>query len=274
MNQQGSAWLDGSPVAADWIDDRGLHYGDGLFETMIVRSAGIRFKAQHIDRLAQGCRRLGIALDAAAALDHADQLAGHTRCLLKLIVTRGRAVARGYAPDGSETARQLLLRYPLPDEEASATTTETRIVLLKATLGENPLLAGMKHLNRLEQVMARAEMRGNAAFEGLLCSSAGVLACGTMTNLFLVRGGMLLTPRVDRCGIAGVMRSVVLREARLAGIETREQDMPPEALTDADEVFLTNVRLGIRPVTLLPERSLAAGPLTRQLQQQVSHLEA
>ena len=274
MSQQGSAWLDGSPVAADWIDDRGLHYGDGLFETMIVRSAGVRFKAQHVARLAQGCHRLGIALDAAAALDRAEQLAGHTRGLLKLIVTRGRAVARGYAPAGTETARQLLLRYALPDDDAIATTTETRVLLLKATLGENPLLAGMKHLNRLEQVMARAEMRGSTAFEGLLCSSSGVLACGTMSNLFLVRSGVLLTPRVDRCGIAGVMRSVVLREARKAGIETLERDLLPEALTDADEVFLTNVRLGVRPVTSLPGRSLSPGPLTRQLQQQVARLEA
>ena len=274
MSQQGSAWLDGSPVAADWIDDRGLHYGDGLFETMIVGSAGIRFKAQHVARLADSCRRLGIALDAAAALDRAEQLAGQTRGLLKLIVTRGRAVARGYAPAGTETARQLLLRYPLPDADSSATAAETRVVLLKATLGENPLLAGMKHLNRLEQVMARAEMRGNDAFEGLLCSSSGVLACGTMTNLFVVRGQSLLTPRVDRCGIAGVMRSVVLRQARRAGIDTQERDLRPEALTDADEVFLTNVRLGIRPVTSLGERSLTAGPLTRQLQQQVGALEA
>jgi 4-amino-4-deoxychorismate lyase len=272
MSQATGIWLDGVPVAEAWTQDRGLHYGDGLFETLILRAGRIRFRAQHAARLAHGCERLGIGLDAHGALAAAERLGGAGEALLKLIVTRGSAVARGYAPTGSEVPRQLLLRYALPPT-ADALDAATAVIMLKATLGENPLLAGIKHLNRLEQVLARAEMRGSSAFEGILCSSSGVLACGTMTNLFVVHDGGLLTPRVDRCGIAGVMRAVVLREAGRAGIRAQEADLPPEALADAQEIFLTNARLGVRAVTQCGERMLAVGPVTRELHRRVASLE-
>jgi 4-amino-4-deoxychorismate lyase len=267
-----TAWLDGVPTSEPWTQDRGLHYGDGLFETMILRQGGIRFGALHAARLAEGCRRLGIRLDAAAAIEAATATAGAAPALLKLIVTRGIATARGYAPSGTEHARQLLLRYPLPPEDPA--DAPTPVVHLAARLGENPLLAGLKHLNRLELVMARAEMRDSTAFEGLLIGSSGFLACGTTTNVFIVRGGVLLTPRVDRCGIAGVLRAVVLREADRLGIQTRETDIDPADVGRADEAFLTNVRLGVRAITSLEAVPRPVGPLTRRLRQHVAMLDA
>lgn len=272
MSLPTGVWLDGAPVSEAWTQDRGLHYGDGLFETLVVKNGRIGFRALHAARLAEGCERLRIGLDAAGALAAAERLAGAGDALLKLIVTRGRAVARGYAPAGSELARQLLLRYALPPA-ADGEEAGTAIVLLQATLGENPLLAGMKHLNRLEQVLARAEMQGSEAFEGILCSSSGLLASGTMTNLFVVQDGALLTPRVHRCGIAGVMRAVVLREAARAGLVAAEADLAPAVLDHAEEIFLTNVRLGVRAVTRYATRQLAVGPVTRQLRLQVAGLE-
>jgi 4-amino-4-deoxychorismate lyase len=267
-------WLDGETASDPGLLDRGLHFGDGLFETLVLRQGRIRFRAQHAARLADGCRRLAIACDAEAALSQAETLAGGGDALLKLVVTRGLAVARGYAAVGTERCRQVLLRYPLPTAVDEERVPPTTVMLLRATLGENPLLAGMKHLNRLEQVLARAEMRDSPAFEGILCSSSGLLASGTMTNLFLVDGGRLLTPRVDRCGIAGVMRAIVLREATRLGIAAQEADLPPAALHSAAEAFLTNARLGVRAVTQLAGRALAAGPITLQLQRQVASLEA
>ena len=148
------------------------------------------------------------------------------------------------------------------------------MVSLRSILGENPQLAGIKHLNRLEQVLARAELGAHGGFEGLLCSSSGLLASGSMSNVFLVQQGRLCTPCVDRCGVAGVMRAVVLREARQAGIAVHEMPVAPSALGQAEEVFLTNIRIGIRPVDRLDGRSLAVGPVTRLLQQRVAGLEA
>jgi 4-amino-4-deoxychorismate lyase len=141
-----------------------------------------------------------------------------------------------------------------------------KVRTLSARLGENPLLAGLKHCNRLEQVVARAEWADSDISEGILFSSSGNLVSGTMSNVFIVQDSRLLTPRVDLCGVAGVMRRVVMSEAQRAGIPTREYVLRADDLRRADEVFLTNARIGIWPVRSLDGRVLTPGPLTRRLQ--------
>ena len=267
-----ASWLDGEPLNAAWSLDRGLHYGDGVFETMIVRNGRIRFAGAHQQRLQQGCQRLHINCDATAALHQAQSLAGTGDALLKLIVTRGLATERGYAPAGNEQARQLLLRYPLPPTDALA-QPPTRLALLPFTLGENPLLAGIKHLNRLELVLAGAARRAHGCDEGLLCSSSGHLACGTSSNVFLVCDGRLLTPRVDRCGIAGVLRSVVLREAKHLGLQAQEQNLAPSLLTSAAEVFITNVRMGVRIATEVDGKVMPPALWAQALHKRIATLE-
>jgi 4-amino-4-deoxychorismate lyase len=133
-------------------------------------------------------------------------------------------------------------------------------------LGENPTLAGIKHCNRLEQILARAECSDSDISEGVLFSSSGKLISGTMTNIFLVKGAALRTPCIDVCGVAGIMRCVVLREAERAGIATQECALYAEDLSTAEEVFLTNARIGIWPVRSIDQRSLVPGPVTRRLQ--------
>jgi 4-amino-4-deoxychorismate lyase len=134
-------------------------------------------------------------------------------------------------------------------------------------LGENPRLAGLKHSNRLEQVLARLELSADPEVaEGLLYSSSGNLVAATASNVFVVRGGSLLTPRIDQCGVAGVMRRVVLREARQAGVPARECELRAQDVQDAEEIFLTNALIGIRPVRRLDARELPPGPVTRHLQ--------
>lgn len=273
MSSGVQAWLDGESLQADWQFDRGLHYGDGLFETMWLRAGRLRFADLHAARLAEGCRRLQIGCDARAVLQQAQALLGPGDAMVKLLVTRGIATARGYAPSGSEQARTMLLRYEAPPAELPQ-APETHATLLSLQLGENPLLAGLKHLNRLELVMARAQMQGSSAFEGILCSSSGWLACGTMSNLFLVKDDRLLTPRVDRCGIAGVTRAVVLREAAIVGLPVQECDLAPAQLLQADELFFTNVRWGVRPVTHIDGRALAAPVLGARLRARVAALDA
>ncbi|MBV8851995.1 MAG: aminotransferase class IV, partial [Sinobacteraceae bacterium] len=136
---------------------------------------------------------------------------------------------------------------------------------LQLRLGENPALAGLKHCNRLEQILARAEWSDPAIFEGLLFSHSGHLASGTMSNVFLVKAGRLATPRVDRCGVAGVMRAVVLDTARQLAVPVEECTLEAGALRQAEEIFLTNARIGILPVAMLDERALSIGPITQRL---------
>jgi 4-amino-4-deoxychorismate lyase len=249
--------------------DRGLHFGDGLFETIACRRGRARFLSLHVERLAEGCRRLSITADIPVIRHEIEHAAAGGNALIKLIVTRGEATARGYGRSGQETATRVLLRYPWPKDDA-AQAAHVRISTLK--LGENPALAGIKHLNRLEQVLARSEVPAAEAAELLLFSHSGRLISGTMSNVFVVRNGRLITPRVDLCGVAGVMRRVVLREAAKAGMEAEEGMLAERDLDAADEIFLTNARIGIWPVSALGARALAPGNITRRLQSLIAPL--
>jgi len=248
--------------------DRGLHFGDGLFETIACRRGRPRFLALHLDRLIQGCERLRIAPgDVDTIRGEVTELAHRTdAAIVKLIVTRGESLARGYAATGSERPMRIALRYPWPIEETGSWRAGVRAGVAAMRLGENPALAGLKHLNRLEQVLAQTERDIRQVRELLLFSSSGRLVCGTMSNVFLVKESKLQTPRLDLCGVAGVMRRVVLREARRAGIRIEERELTAQDLEQAEEVFLTNARIGIWPVNALESRELAVGPVTQSLQ--------
>ena len=252
--------------------DRGLHYGDGLFETIVCVKGQARLLSLHLERLSLGCERLRIALgDVAPLRAEIQNVAAAGEALVKVIVTRGEAVARGYGWAGTEVASRLVIRYPLPPENSGA-RDGIRAVVAKLRYGENPHLAGLKHLNRLEQVLARSEVPVEDAAELLVFSSCGNLVSGTMSNVFLVRQGGLLTPRLDRCGVAGVMRRVVLREAAAAGIPVEEDVLSQEHLASADEVFVTNARISIWPVRALGGRDLGVGPITRRVQARLETL--
>jgi 4-amino-4-deoxychorismate lyase len=260
--------VDGVPATEVSVLDRGLHFGEGLFETIACLHGRPRFLPLHLERLESGCQRLGIQppdRDSVAA-EIQGLVGGVERAIVKLLVTGGEAVARGYARSGSERATRITIRYPWPHETEAQLHDGVMTRTLSMRLGENPRLAGLKHCNRLEQILARAELGHDPRFaEGILFSSSGNLVSGTMTNVFLVRESCLLTPIIDQCGVAGVMRRVVLREARAAAVPTRECELRAENLQAADEVFLTNARIGIWPVRSVDGRTLTPGPITRHL---------
>jgi 4-amino-4-deoxychorismate lyase len=249
--------------------DRGLHFGDGLFETIACRKGLPRFLSLHLERLALGCRRLNI--DASGLEDIRAEVLGLARevdrAIVKVLLTRGAAVARGYVPAGSERATRITIRYSWPHEDPAQSHDGVLVRTCALRLGENPWLAGLKHCNRLEQILARAEWPAASDIaEGILFSSSGKLVSGTMSNIFIVHGATLRTPVVDRCGVAGVMRRVVMTEAQGAGIPTNECDLEVQDLQSADEIFLTNARIGIWPVRGLDGRLMSPGPTTRRLQ--------
>jgi len=269
-----AAWVDGNSGADLSVFDRGLHYGDGLFETMACLNGWPRFLGRHLERLAAGCARLQLSQPPQGLLEAqiAAALTDCPRAVLKLIVTRGAAPARGYAASVGAPPTHILLRYPWPPEDARAHEEGVRVRLGALRLGENPLLAGMKHLNRLEQVLARQEWSDPQIAEALLFSSSGALIAGTMSNVFLVHAGTLATPRLDRCGVAGIMRAVVGGLAGECGIDFQERRLEAADLQQAQEIFLTNALIGIRPVREVAGRALAIGPLTRRLQQALAPL--
>ncbi|MEO6078793.1 MAG: aminodeoxychorismate lyase [Steroidobacteraceae bacterium] len=265
-------FVDGRPCSESWPQDRALQYGDGLFETMLVRNGRIRFEALHRARLAQGCNRLAITADHAAIWRQARQLAsGLGAALLKLQLTRGDATTRGYAPSGVERTRVILSVYPAPT--AADLPATVRAVTLRNSLGENPDLAGLKHCNRLEQVLARASLQGTDAFEGLMASSSGLLISGTMSNVFVELDGLLVTPELDLCGIAGVLRAVVLREAQQAALSVRIARIPMSALERCTSLAVSNVRLGLLSVHELNGRKLGLQSSLRELAARIDLLD-
>jgi 4-amino-4-deoxychorismate lyase len=167
--------------------------------------------------------------------------------VVKIIVTRGVG-ARGYRPSSAGLATRVVASYAAPDIESDRMLS---IRWCETRLGRNERLAGIKHLNRLEQVLAQAEWHDVSIDEGLMLDTEGELVCGTASNVFLVREGMLLTPDLRYCGVRGVMRGQVLRAAGQLGIAVSEEPLWPHDVEAAEEVFLTNAVRGIRPVRIL-----------------------
>jgi 4-amino-4-deoxychorismate lyase len=256
--------------------DRGLHYGDGLFETIACLGGRPRFLELHLERLARGCVRLGIEFPDREELrrEILAQAAEAPRAIVKVLLTRGIAAARGYATAGTERPTRVTLRYAWEREASDAATAGVRVRTAALRLGEIPALAGLKHLNRLEQVLARREWNAGEIAEALMFSSSGRLISGVMSNVFLVAGGGLRTPLLDRCGVAGIMRAVVLREAARAGIAAEEAPLEAADLAGARELFLTSALIGVRPVRELDGRACEIGPLTRELQRRLAPLLA
>ncbi len=220
-----SIWINGRRGTVIDCRDRGLQYGDGLFETMLVRRRRVRLLELHLDRLTDGCKRLRLSIPAAAI--EREIILRARQCqdgVLKLIVTRGRG-ARGYRPTGDERCTRVLSQNPVPAAPAGIRTVR----LCRTRLGINPDLAGLKTLNRLESVMARAEWRDARIWEGLMRDVEGSVVCGTMSNVFLRRGSTLMTPALDRCGVAGVMRRWVLEQAKELRLRVWQGRLPVEA---------------------------------------------
>jgi len=237
------------------VGDRGLQYGDGLFETLAVVAGRPCLWERHLARLAAGCRRLGITpLNRGRLAAEAQVLtAGQAHGVLKILVTRGSG-GRGYRPPQGAEPTRVLSFHPMPDYPTDWWRSGVRVRLCQTRLGTNPGLAGIKHLNRLEQVLARAEWDAPEIAEGLMRDVDGRWVEGTRTNLFLVREDGLLTPALGRCGIAGVMRGLVLERARDRGLRTLEADVGAADLAGARGLFLTNSLIGIWPVRKLEGR--------------------
>jgi 4-amino-4-deoxychorismate lyase len=248
--------LDGVATTALPLDDRGLAYGDGLFETMRAVGGRIALWDFHLARLRRGCARLDIAAPdpGVLAAECAALAEGHADGVLKLLLTRGGG-GRGYAAPHGSTPRRILMRHPAP---AASPAQGLRLHACATRLPLDPALAGIKHLNRLHQVLARAEVEAAGADEGLCLDAAGRVACATAANVFAVVDGVLRTPAVDEAGVAGACRAALLADP-VVGPTVRIGELRPEELTRASEVFLTNAVRGVMPVAAFAGHAWPAG---------------
>jgi 4-amino-4-deoxychorismate lyase len=260
MSAHSSVLVDGVRAECFPVDDRGLMYGDGVFRTLRVAGGRPRWWHEQLAKLAEDCAQLGLTMpDVSHWQADLDLLAPcMSDGVMKLIVTRGSG-PRGYLPPASAKPRRLMRYDATASQPIPPTPTELTIRVCSLRLGQQPRLAGIKHLNRLENVLARAEWNATDIHEGLLLDQAERVISGVMSNLFIWRDqgkqSRLLTPRLDQCGVAGVARARLMRLARAQGLQVEEAVLSLQDVFDADEVMLTNSVSGLRRVARLESKT-------------------
>ncbi len=248
-------------------DDRGLAYGDGLFETLRGVDGTLPWWPRHWSRLQRGAERLHLTLPPEPlARSEAEDLLGSGDGVVKLLLSRGGG-GRGYTPPERPVPAWVLSLHPLPPSTASV----ARVRWCRTRLSVQPALAGIKHCNRLEQVLARAEWTSAAesehppAVEGLMRSMHGDVVCATAANLFVLAGGRWRTPVLDRCGVEGTMREWVLEQ-----LPVEQGRMGMAEVESADALVLANAVRGILQVIRLGERSWQPHAAVADLQRRLS----
>jgi D-amino acid aminotransferase len=257
------------------VFDRGLNYGDGLFESMRASKGRAVLLKKHIKRLKSGARLLEIPSPSLKGLSVKGELIGEllkannlteTEAVVKIILTRGSA-KRGHGR----------VKKPSPTLIVTATKLDTdKLVRLKKkgvkailTEGRGIAVSGVKSLNFLPGVLARAEAEKRRVYEALFVDAKGYLLEGSSTNIFLIKKGCLLTPPADGRILEGITRELVIEFAKKAGLKVAEKPLKASALKEADEAFLTNSIIEIVPLLKVDETIVNAGspgPLTQRLQ--------
>lgn len=231
---------------------RAVAYGDGLFETILVLDGAAPLWDFHRARLQQSIQRLNIRCDLHA-LEKSFQLlaAEQHNTLIKIIVARSGG-GRGYDSQQAHDSIFHLQSYPLPQYAQEKIKDGVRLHVCKQRLSHSPALAGIKHLNRMEQVLAASERQTNWADEGLMLDESGAVTECTSSNIFILRNGMLETPSLDHCGVAGVMRAAIMQKiAADISVSVKESRLTLQDLLAADAVFICNSVFGICPVSFI-----------------------
>ncbi len=257
--------INGSDSECAPIADRGLHYGDGLFETLAVRGGRPCHWPWHMQRMSEGCRRLGIPFPGGELL-HTEALhvcRERELAVLKIVVTRGPG-GRGYRPPQPVQPTRIVSAHEFPAHPEAYYVEGVRVRTCTTCWSVNPALAGIKHLNRLEQVLARAEWDDDTVAEGLMLDVDDRLISGTMSNVFMVRGGRLYTPALNGSGVAGITRARVMERATELGVPCEARFLTLPDLAAAQEVFVCNSLIGIWPVREIDGTAFSVGPVTRR----------
>lgn len=262
-------WLDGEPTASLPLPDRGLAFGDGVFETLLIERGSPLFLSLHLARLERGLAALGFAAvprveahihDAAASARSRDW----PWAALRVTVTRG-AGPRGYAPPVDTTVRVLVELNRL-SHDAAEQQAPARLGIATTRVGRQPALAGLKHLNRLEQVLAAREAQQAGMDDMVMLDTREKVVGAVAGNLFLRRGDRLQTPVLDQAGIAGTRRRLILEHwASACSLAVEEASLTFADLASADEVFVSNSLVTVRPVAELSGQAFSDHSAARAL---------
>ena len=264
--------INGVPGNTINAEDRGLAYGDGVFRTLRMQAGRPVGWQRQFAKLQHDCNALKIHCPSALVLSSELQQLGKTQPegIAKIIITRGVST-RGYSPAAQAESTRILSVTPLAAYPADYAKQGVRVHVCKVRLGHQFLLAGIKHLNRLENVLAASEWQDQDVPEGLLCDVSGFVISGTRSNLFMLRGNILYTPNLSRCGVAGVQRDRVTDWAKQHGVTCKAAEFRMEELLQADEIFLVNSVFGLWPVRELAGYRRDTHPMSWKIQEWLSN---
>jgi len=260
--------VNGKVISEISIQDRGFNYGDGLFETMIMVNHQPVFWGEHYQRLLNGCTVLGIECPSAKHLkNEIEQLCSLNPTVatatIKLILTRGDS-ERGYQCAEGAKPNIIISLFSYPDYSADYWREGIKVKFCQTRLSYQKRLIGVKHLNRLEQVLARQEWADEYQ-EGLMADTNGNIIEGVMSNVFIVKGDVVQTPLINQAGVDGIIRNIVLKLCEAHGIMVAEDEISQEQVLDADEVFLTNSLIGLWPVKQVGNKVYKTGLKTKNI---------
>jgi len=264
--------VNGQPTDVLPVSDRGLQYGDGVWETIALKNGNPLLLKAHLKRLHRGLDALAICnLDRGLLTQEIEQLtctSTDNRAILKIIITRGSG-GRGYNPEGCSDPTRILSLHPWPDYPQSYMTEGVELTLCKTRLSHNPQLAGFKHLNRLEQVLARAEFTTEFQ-EGLVRDGSGYVIEATMSNLFVInQDDSILTPGLTECGVEGIARAEIIRELQKVGIIVSVAQLNVDDVLNAKSLFLSNSIIKIWPVKKFLDTNYEISPVIRKLERKL-----
>ena len=246
--------------------DRGLHYGDGLFETITVENMQLLCWDEHLKRLERGCIKLNIAVPDKNLLKNevSALIKTESQGVIKIIISRGQG-GRGYKILENIAPTRIISLYPWPNyyNENSSSGVKTRIC--KYRYAKNPFLAGIKHLNRLEQILARSEWNDDSIAEGIVMDSENYIIEGTMSNIFCIIGKTLYTPDLSACGIEGIVRGKIIELASNLKFNVEIKKMPLGFLMNAEEIFMCNSIIGVWPVNIIDETKFSKHKKTQNI---------
>ena len=233
--------------------DRGFSYGDGVFRTFAICLG--HHKSAHIwsinyQKLVSDCNVLGIVCPSAQILfdDMSQLLAVDEFAVIKIIITRGEGT-RGYAPPAIAIPNRVVIKSAMPSYPAQNTSEGITLTVCDIHLPHQPKLAGIKHLNKLENVLAKMELKVSQIADGILLDTyENVIEC-TSSNLFLRIANTLITPDLSQCGVAGVTRQRIIELAPSLNFAVKVQKITLHELLQADEVFICNSLIGAWQVT-------------------------
>ena len=252
--------------------DRGFAYGDGIFRTLKVINGMPEQWPMHYQTLVEDCSAIGIVCpDADLFINDFERLflAEELIAVAKIIVTRGEG-ERGYKPPAITTPMRVMIKSNLPSHPKTNFTEGVQLYLCDTRIGHQPKLAGIKHLNRLENVLARMEWNDPEMAEGVMLDLAGnVIEC-TASNIFARFGDVLTTPKLDMCGVAGITRKQILSHAHTLNLKTKIESIGLKKLLTADEVVICNSLFGVWQVRSLANKKWAKQALAINIRKALS----